>query len=782
MALMLEKAEVRDFSGGWNVADTDSNLSSKFQPLTDNINRGSDGSMTVRWGHRLFADGGKGVETDLSGSVSITTSSGNSYLEFDITGHGLSNGSHVTVSGFTTYNGIQQDEVNATHGILVVDANNFRIPLRTNASGTGTTSQTLTITADTHAIGGNLLHIKYFNRFIVAFDDIGEVNKIAADGTITRIWDYSLADTLTSGLMPTRECTLVNTATWKSTLISVNGYDKDKPLQIDENLDVEFLVDKATSSNSAVPRADFVISLLGYVCMIRTEYGDTFIEISAKGTDGTFTRETVPDDSVEIDLAGLTETVDPVLLGATKLRDKLFVTFYDQAMIGTLGIYDGSAHDPDFSDTISEHGTVASKSIYSHGNEIFMADYAGVPSVQISAASGVIVPSRVSALISNEMQKHFANISENTMLKEAFAVYNRKDRQYMLFVPKYEDNTIINAENDPFYFTDELRALNRCIMRVRNHKLMYNTRITIAGAANVGSLTASNINGDRTVIAIIDDDTIIVELGDAPVQSNISNGGGNSATISPINDEMICYAYDFNKDLSIRRWTRFRDLPFKCGTISQRGRTFFGVGKKIYRWGDADDQIFADYVGDYDNHEWNTSTAYTVGTRVLDTDTGTVYKCLVEHTSAGAGTFEADRAASPDNWEEYRGEPIDWEVETPWSDMKRPGIRKDIKFVKHDTNGSDRFTFSIFSRKQYRDPATGSLAPTATLDFVAGDTKGFGAGRAQGFGTGRRTDYEKLWPMPAQGHTHKLRYSGSTYDKVQIVSTTLFYVRGNENP
>lgn len=781
MALSLSTAEVRDFSGGWNVADTDSNLDSKYQPLSDNIIRGSDGSFSGRWGFRLSANGATGTERDLSGSVTLTTVNAQSFIQITKTAHGLSNGHHVKISGYTILNGIPVDDVNRTHGVLVIDANNFRIPVRTLATSAGNTTQTLTIIADDHKIGGDLIHIKYFNRAIIMFDAIGEINIFTAEGTITRIWDYSKAHALVAGLMPTRECELVSTATWKSTLISCNGHDRDKPLQIGADFKVEFLVDKASSSNAAVPRADFVISLLGYVCFVRTEHGNTLIEISAKGTDGTFTRDPIPADSVEIDLAGLTETVDPVLLGATKLRDKIFVAFYDQAMIGSLGTYTGSAHDPDFSDTIAEHGTISGKTIYSHGNEIFMADYAGVPSVGISANSGVIVPSRVSALISNEMQKHFANISEDSMRRKAFALFNRKDQQYMLFVPKY-DNITQNLPTNPFYFTDELRAVNRAYVNAPAHKLMHRSKVTIAGAIDIGGLPAASINGVREVVAIIDDDNFIVQLAGAPIQTNLAQGGGASVTFTPVNDEMICYAYDFNIDLKIRRWTRFRNMPFTCGTVSQRGRTYFGVGRKLYRYGDTDDQIFADYIGDYDFHEWRVSTVYKVGERVFNSATNSVFKCLVEHTSAATGTFTDAINNFPDYWEAYRGEPIIWELETPWSDFSKPGRSKTIKFVEHDTGGSDTFKFSIFSRKIYRDPTTYSLAPTAALDFVAGNTKGFGAGRSSRFGTGRRTKEEKLWPMVAHGKVHKLRYEGVTYEKVQIISTTLHYKLGNLLP
>ena len=49
-------ATIRDFSGGWNMLDDDLNLSTKFARKSFNIAVLADGTMTVRYGTRLFAD------------------------------------------------------------------------------------------------------------------------------------------------------------------------------------------------------------------------------------------------------------------------------------------------------------------------------------------------------------------------------------------------------------------------------------------------------------------------------------------------------------------------------------------------------------------------------------------------------------------------------------------------------------------------------------------------------------------------------------------------------
>ena len=47
---------------------------------------------------------------------------------------------------------------------------------------------------------------------------------------------------------------------------------------------------------------------------------------------------------------------------------------------------------------------------------------------------------------------------------------------------------------------------------------------------------------------------------------------------------------------------------------------------------------------------WLNGIVYAVGTRVFDPIEATVWRCVVDHTSAGAGTFSADRLANPSYW------------------------------------------------------------------------------------------------------------------------------------
>lgn len=779
--MALQPATIRDFGGGWNVSDSDLNLNSKFQPISENVVRGVDGSFSPRQGYALFADFKNGVETKYPAqTVTVATTDTNVRVDITWTAHGFQSGDHVKFDNLPSQGGIDDDELNQVHGIIVDSADTFHFYVRFPATATTSTVHNgVIVTRDTHLLAGNIIHEHYFNRRTIVFTDMGEIGTCDDQGIIVRIWGVKEANTLTAGLVPTRYCAHWSTATFKSTVIACNGYDRDKPLQIKDDFKVEYLVDKATSSNAFVPRADYVVAMQGYVVFIRTEYGDPFLEFSARGTDGTFTRDPNPSDSVEVDLSMITSTTEPVLLGGAQLREKLYVAFYDKGMIGELGVYDSSGnHNPDFGDTISENGTISHRTMVSLGNDVFMADYAGVPSVTISQQSGIFVPVRLSELIGPAIQQHLSRLSEETLKVKAFAIFNTNDRSYMLFVPIY-DETPMAAESQPFLFNDELRRLKKSIVRCKSHRLFEDSHVKIEGATNIGTLDASNINGIRHVCSIIDDDTFVIDLPDVPVSKDDTYGGGDNVTITPVNDETIGYVFEYNKEFKTRRWTRYRHWNFDAGCVSQRGKVFLAKGLRVYRMGDNEIPLYADKIGEYDERQWTNNKLYAVGVRVRSASTGKVYINTVEHTSPATGTFADYRADNPDTWKDYAGEPIKWALETPWSDMQQRARNKINKYINIDSEGYDFFTVSAFTNQIRNNPSTNELMPAASLQFVAGDAGGWGQQNPGNWGGSRRTREEKVWPFPLRGKLIRWRIAGETTRKVRIISLSMYYKLGN---
>lgn len=789
----LQDTTVSDFGGGWNVADSPLNLSSRFQPVSDNIIRGVNGSFGPRWGYEMFVDCRDGTETTVvpGGAITVNVTNNLPHVRFTVTAHGYSNGDHITIPDTITLASgslgtIPIEALYGTFGIQVVDADNFRIATAYNA--TSTTSGTVSVASyviDDHTLAGDIIHAQYFKQSMLLFDNVGEIGLMSeATKTVVRIWNIIEADALSTNLAPTRQCSAVSTTTFKSTVISCNGYDNDKPLQIDENFNVEFLVDKATLSNTNVPRADIVIGMQGYVIFLRTEYGDPFAEFSARNTDGTFTREPAPDDAVEVDLSMVTDTIEPIILGAAPFREKLYVAFYDKGMIGTIGIYTNPAapatpeHEPDFNDTIAEHGTISHRTVVPLGNDVFLADYAGVPSITISTQTGEYTPVRLSELIAPAIQKHLGNLSEETLRSKSFAFFNKSDRMYMLFVPKC-DEVLQSLDDDALIFSQQLSTLNRAIVLAPRHKLFEGSYVTVAGAITIDTLDASEINGVRQVVHVIDDNTFVIQLDENATMppTGTVQGGGTALTITPVNDETICYAFEYNKELKIRRWTRLRDMNFDCAGVTQRGRVYLCKGGRVYRYGNSEEPLYADDINGWEKI-WDTSTAYVVGDLVYDTELGRTYECVADHTSAASGTFEDYRNANLNEWIEFVGRPISWVLETPWSELSKRGQTKTIKYVGHDTEGTDDFTFSLYTNQIYKSKDTYERIPNRSMQFTSGGYAGFGVQNPDNFSSGRRTREEKLWPMPVKGKLFKMRYEGATVRPVRITGTTLYYLIG----
>lgn len=772
MAGKLEETTLRDFGGGWNVSDSDKSLSSRYQPISDNIVRGTDGHFRVRYGYELFTKLRNGDETEVeAASYTVTTVNGSSVVKITKTAHGYASGDHITISDFSaTLNGITPEMMERTHGIVVNDADNFSIYVRGAASAGSAAARTIAYTHDTHAMSGRDIFGRYYRDNLIVFSENGEIVAINSTGVVTPIWNYEIAAGLT--LAPWSYCKRVSAEIIRGRLIAVNGAENDKPIAIDDTT-VNYLVDASTLSNSAIPRADFVIAAGQYIVLVSTEYGETMLEIGARNTVMTASREVDPSDAVELDVGMMTQTVDSKILGASVVRSRVFLGFTDRSMLGTLGIYNDALHEPDFNDNIAEFGTFSHASIISLGNDLFCAGMNGINSLEISRASGEFVPATISDLIHPAMLRHFARLSEDDRRYRTFAVFDNNSRSYMLFAPKYSDESS-TMDTDPIVATTTLREHNLMYLRWFNHKLDEGDYVDISGVTDYSAaLLGSMVNGRRRIRHIVDKSTVAIEVDEYPSGINTSFGG-TAVIVTPVNDETLGYVYEYNPRLKIRRWTRFRNLQFDWGTRSQLNSLFFGRDGNIWKMGDASNPLSADMVNYYDqNGGFASTTTIEEGYRIRHEASGTVYIAKQTFTHSGSDIAE-HAAANPNDLEEYLGEEISWAMDTAWSDFDMRKYNKEVELVGFDTEGSATFTFSIFTNSIYKDFESLQLAPVRESEFVGGNSPGFGAG-LQPFGGGRNTAQEWLHSMPCSGKLFRFRFSGSSIHPLKITAVTLYY-------
>jgi len=241
------------------------------------------------------------------------------------------------------------------------------------------------------------------------------------------------------------------------------------------------------------------------------------------------------------------------------------------------------------------------------------------------------------------------------------------------------------------------------------------------------------------------------------------------------------FLYCANDQLKYKSWATFSGESYRSGCVSSKGRMFLSFGSRIFQAGNRifiGESYHADRLNDRDAN-WNTGTPYVVGNIARDVDIDKSFICIGNHTSGGT-TFGADRTAqaTEPKWEEYLGEPIDFELEMPWLDGKDPMQVKHIRFVSIATKGTAEFTLSVWVDNLFKD-ADGVLqyAPALSMLFIGNDAPGFGFD-AGPYGGGRRSNDPRLYKFPVRFKAIKPKISGSTRFPLEVSGLTFLFARG----
>lgn len=219
-------------------------------------------------------------------------------------------------------------------------------------------------------------------------------------------------------------------------------------------------------------------------------------------------------------------------------------------------------------------------------------------------------------------------------------------------------------------------------------------------------------------------------------------------------------------------WNEFIGMDFDCAAVTVRNRVYFSKGLKIYQYGNsafAGEDYVGDQVADFDA-TWVTATAYVVGQRLKNGSEFFIVR--KDHNST---TIADDLLLG--NIEAYKGYPIDFDWELPWSDINTRMRKKRVRYIGMDTKGKAAFTIQCFVDNYYKD-AGGNYDPAIKMDFVAGDSPGYGGGD-QPYGGGRRAIDERLWGYPVEFKLFKVRICGSSIGRLKFSTFTILYNRGN---
>jgi hypothetical protein len=302
----------------------------------------------------------------------------------------------------------------------------------------GTRQLALLFTVDSSYI----VAMEYYFAYIIAVMSDGTIYAVSANGTYTLIWSSAIAATKAGAPAGWTGSQTATFTQFLGDLIITNGVDK--PLVIDNTLNVQYLQDLGTGTNINTPITKYVITHNNYVVMAGDPNFPGRLYISNVGTSGTWVNDPLPNDAVTFDVDKYAPDAFGEITGLASFRDRLLVFFTEYIVSVKLGSYSTAAtpvHTPAVDDVVESFGAVSHRGIVNLGDRILFLDYIGVAELKQRTLSQQLVPTRMSALIDPAMHAALGTLSRATLQARAFATFNRRENRIMWFIPENEDTT-----------------------------------------------------------------------------------------------------------------------------------------------------------------------------------------------------------------------------------------------------------------------------------------------------------------------------------------------------
>jgi hypothetical protein len=229
----------------------------------------------------------------------------------------------------------------------------------------------------TGVVAGNIIEQVYFRDKIVCFMDSGEICTVAADGTITAIWNDTIAYELPGNPDGwSADLTVIDTTEFKNELVVCNG--DDKPILISKTHTVTYLQDIPTGSNVFTPIGKFCTTVGNFCVVAGIDASPDELYISSAGTSGTWPGDDAPNDATSINISAYSADTGGDLRGLSSFRNLLLVHFATSTVVLVLGEYTETTHVPRVLDTISKQGIVSHRMSVAFNEEVITADEKGV--------------------------------------------------------------------------------------------------------------------------------------------------------------------------------------------------------------------------------------------------------------------------------------------------------------------------------------------------------------------------------------------------------------------
>lgn len=315
--------------------------------------------------------------------------------------------------------------------------------------------------AETNEYLDEIVNCEYYNGFIVAVGENGQMVSIDALGVVRSIWSDDWADNLAGSPSGWDATSFVSFAIFNGELIIVNGVNK--PVIVNTAMQAIYLKDLADDSNANTPIARFVVTQGRYLVMAGslTPGLEDRLFISNTDTSGTWVGDSPSNDSITLDLGSRVTKGSHVIKGLGHFRQQLMVMFEDVVLPGTLGVFTSTVHTPTFTDAIEDVGALSHRVIQTVGVDMLFGDVKGVSTIQRALFTGSTINEPASELIDPLYQDIIGHLTSTPFIEDrVWSLWDSTNSNYMLFIPDASADAQITEY--------------RCLVYKKNKKLKIN--------------------------------------------------------------------------------------------------------------------------------------------------------------------------------------------------------------------------------------------------------------------------------------------------------------------
>lgn len=730
-----QQETIRDFTGGLNSLDSEFSASLNFASQLVNMESGLDGLMSIRQGTRLFVDiNAQGATIGSIGRALSTTADSNA-VNVKHTAHGLVSGQRITLSNMlNAQNGISPEDINQTHSIKVVDADNYTIYVPNNATATGDITEDIKYEhRNFGVVGRDIINMFWFqNRIICVLDD-GSAASVDADRNVRIIWSNNIASSLQENSVALAADPL--TTVLNSSLVTVNHPNHN--IEVDDT----FLLSNVTELNgipvTSLNRRQSVHSVVDEDNFVF----DAGVNATSSGSGG-----------------GSTILLQYSLLSAWSTTSFASGTVYGSKLYLANGVNKPIVVDFAVAPNVSPVMYLADPVTGTNVN-VPIGKYIVAAGEWLTICGDPVNPDRLHVSGTGtpttwyndpETDATYVDLSKKASPQnpEIKGAAFHKSRLFVGFTDKLVPITM-GIFSEDVHKPEPQEAIEGHGAYSHRSMLSFGDdlySLDVVGVASIEKAIISDaFRGIRPSYLIEQDiQKALATLSEDQLEDEVfaiyNSSQSQYLLFIPVDDPRTgvhCFSNRRIREQRINSWAVFTGWNFQCGCVSGLRRVFLSTKDtgKIYILGDPNNVISADFVGDY-------------------------------------------------SVEDGAGKAIDFAWEWPWTDNRNRLVIKSSKYLQFDTEGTAIYRAAWFVDRYHTKTSNGETydygvhrPPQLWMEFRGGDARGFGHGD-QPYGGGRISSDERLFAFPSRYKLLKFRIDGSTKEPLGFAAISFIYASG----